>query len=132
MKVIQAVALAVALLLVCCVTKRDRAVAAANIAADIATGAHEVIKDGYQTALDGCLRADDRQAAVACGDAVNARYAPAWKVYRALRAAWLVLAASIQSIDLLGEPIDDAELLAQMVALGTAVNDVKQALEAIP
>lgn len=114
-----------------CVSHRDRAVVAANAAGDIGDGMHEVIAHRYQAALEDCLTLPTRQHAEACGHGVNDRYEPLWRGYRALRAAWLVLAASVQAIDLLGEDVSDAELLAQMVTLGEAVKELQRAVVAL-
>ena len=116
----------VALSCASCATQRDRAVVAANAAAKIADGAHELIARRYQAALEACVSLSTRAQAESCAIEVEGRYEPVWSGYEVARQAWLVLSATVQAIDVLSEPVSDLDLLAKMVQLGEAVVELQR------
>ncbi len=81
----------------CAATPRDVAVHSANAAATLADSTVDVLDDLRRRDDEACLALPTPTDIVPCVDASKARYAPAYRAYRALRASWLAVEAAIQA-----------------------------------
>ncbi len=81
----------------CHATPRDVAVHSANAAGQLADRTVDILDDLRRRDDDACLALPDPAAVVPCVDAARARYAPAYRAYRALRASWLAVEAAIHA-----------------------------------
>jgi hypothetical protein len=117
--------LSVAMLLGCA-TVRDRAVVAMNGIATFSKGAKETLEDRTVAAAEACLAKPDRASAIMCGQKARRSHAPAWAGYRALRSAWLALAAVINAADLAGTDPGAIEVAKLLNRLRQALDDFRK------
>jgi hypothetical protein len=90
--------LAIALFLPSCGgTVRDTTIRAGNAAAVLADQSVDILDDLRRRDDDACLGLPVPSDIVPCIDASRARYAPAYRAYRALRASWLAVEAAIHA-----------------------------------
>lgn len=108
-------------LLGCAPSTTNKAIIAANSISEFATEAHEVVADSYKSEQTECVETSTtKDEATACVTSVRARYHPVWESYRAMRYAWLGLAASIQGAKLTDSELNASELLAMISRLAAA------------
>jgi hypothetical protein len=80
-----------------CATVRDTTVVAANAAATLGDQTVDILDDLRRRDDDACLALPTPAEVLPCVDASRARYAGAYRAYRALRASWLAVEAAIQA-----------------------------------
>lgn len=104
----------------------DGAIRAANVAGDVATAAHGVLSEVYEAEQLEAAEVPDLTMAKQRVADIRARFRPAWKAYRVLRAAWVMAAALLRAAQIDGSLSDRAlglvaGLVAQQVALADAL-----------
>ncbi len=80
-----------------CASVRDTTIRAGNAAAVLSDQTIDILDDLRRRDDDACLALHVPAEVLPCVDASRARYGPAYRAYRALRASWLAVEAAIQA-----------------------------------
>lgn len=118
-----------------CGTVLDGAIRTANVAGDVAEAAHSALAEVYEAEQVEAAELSDLAVARAVVADIRARFRPAWRAYRVLRASWVAAAAIIRAAQVDGTLTAKAlalvvELVAQQAALADAMGAL--GLGAIP